>query len=105
MKVRSRKRKSSNPWHIYLLRCRGGSLYAGITNNLARRVAAHDSGKGAKYTRSRRPVVLVWSRKMRSATAARKEEARIKKLEKGEKELVVGLSRDQRSEIRRLRRD
>ena len=46
--------------YVYLLRCRDGTLYAGYTTDLTRRVAAHNAGKGAKYTRSRRPVVLVY---------------------------------------------
>lgn len=46
-------------WLVYLLRCSDGSLYCGITNDLPRRVRAHNLGKGARYTRSRRPVELV----------------------------------------------
>ena len=50
-------------YFVYLLRCSDGTLYTGCTNNLDRRLAAHNAGKGAKYTRSRRPVALVyWSR-------------------------------------------
>ena len=45
---------------VYILRCGDGSLYTGITNDLSRRLAAHSSGRGAKYTRSRLPVALVW---------------------------------------------
>ena len=79
-------------WHVYLLRCADGSLYAGITNGLAGRVDAHNAGKGAKYTRSRLPVALVWSRAMRSATAVRKKEAAVKKMTRAEKEgLVAGV--------------
>ncbi|MEK7073003.1 MAG: GIY-YIG nuclease family protein [Patescibacteria group bacterium] len=73
-------------WHVYLLRCADGTLYTGITNNLSARLAAHNAGKGAKYTRSRLPVTLVWSRVMRSATAARKKEAAIKQMTRIEKE-------------------
>ena len=47
-------------YFVYMLRCRDGSLYTGSTVDVARRVAVHNSGKGAKYTRSRLPVELVW---------------------------------------------
>ena len=47
-------------YFVYLLRCADGTLYTGCTNDLDRRLAAHNAGKGAKYTRSRRPVVLVY---------------------------------------------
>jgi putative endonuclease len=67
-------------WHVYLVRCRDGSLYAGITNDLAGRIEKHNSGKGAKYTRSRRPVELVWSEAKRNESYARKREAEIKKM-------------------------
>lgn len=73
-------------WHVYLLRCADGSLYAGMTNDLPARVAAHNAGKGAKYTRSRLPVTVVWSRAMRSSTAARKKEAAVKQMTRAEKE-------------------
>lgn len=76
-------------WHVYLLRCADGTLYAGITVNLEARLAAHNAGKGAKYTRSRLPVTLAWSRAMRSSTAARKKEARMKQLSRAEKEALL----------------
>jgi predicted GIY-YIG superfamily endonuclease len=47
-------------WYCYLARCCDGSLYVGITTDLHRRMAEHNAGRGAKYTRSRRPVTLVW---------------------------------------------
>jgi putative endonuclease len=66
--------------HVYLLRCADGTLYCGWTVDLERRLAAHRSGKGARYTRSRLPVELAAAWAMESATAARREEARIKAL-------------------------
>lgn len=80
-------------WSVYLLRCADGTLYAGATVELARRVAAHDAGRGAKYTRSRRPVRLVWSRKAKDRSAALRLEARIKRLPKSEKEKMVAAAR------------
>lgn len=78
-------------WHVYLLRCADGSLYTGITNDLPARLAVHNAGKGAKYTRSRLPATLAWSRAMRSATAARKKEAAIKQMTHAEKEGMLTL--------------
>ena len=66
--------------HVYLLRCADGTLYCGWTVDLERRLAAHSAGKGARYTRSRLPVELAAAWAMESASAARREEARIKAL-------------------------
>jgi putative endonuclease len=72
-------------WHVYLLRCADGTLYCGITNNLKKRTAAHNCGKGAKYTRSRGPVVIVWSKRCASMSAALKLEYKTKQLTRAEK--------------------
>lgn len=75
----------------YLVRCADGSLYAGWTTDLDRRVAAHNAGTGARYTRSRLPVELAWSVELPDASAARREEARLKRLTRAEKlALVLG---------------
>jgi len=76
-------------WFVYILRCKNGSLYTGITNNLEARVAKHNAGKGAKYTRAFGPVRIVYSKAMRTATAARKREALIKGWSKAAKEKLV----------------
>ena len=52
---------TTDNWHVYILECADGSLYTGITNNLEKRLETHNKGKGAKYTRSRLPVKLVWA--------------------------------------------
>jgi predicted GIY-YIG superfamily endonuclease len=67
-------------WLVYLLRCRDGSLYTGITNDLPKRLLAHAAGRASKYTRSRLPVGLAYSEPQRSKSAALKREAAIKKL-------------------------
>jgi putative endonuclease len=72
-------------WHVYLLRCGDGSLYAGVTTDLRRRVAAHNAGRGAKYTRARLPVRLAWSEPAPSKSAAFRREAAIKALDRREK--------------------
>ncbi len=74
---------------MYLLRCCDGSLYAGATSDLARRLAAHARGKGARYTRSRLPVALAWSARAKDRSAALRREAALKRLSRAEKlELV-----------------
>lgn len=79
----------SSTWTIYLLRCADGSLYAGITNDLAARISAHNEGRGAKYTRSRRPVELAWKKSRQPATAARRLEPRIKRLHRDAKLALI----------------
>jgi putative endonuclease len=72
-------------WYVYLLLCRDDSLYCGITNRLKRRIKAHNDGKGAKYTRGRGPVTLVYVEKMKSKGMALRREARIKAMPRSEK--------------------
>ncbi|MEK7546463.1 MAG: GIY-YIG nuclease family protein [Patescibacteria group bacterium] len=76
-------------WHVYILKCADGTLYAGATNDVVRRVVAHDAGKGAKYTRGRCPVALVWKRRVKDRSAALKLEARIKRMTREEKLTLV----------------
>lgn len=74
---------------VYILRCGDNSLYTGYTTNVNRRLKTHNKGKGAKYTRSRLPVNLVYYKRVDSKSLALKLEARIKKLTKKEKEALV----------------
>jgi putative endonuclease len=74
---------------VYVLRCGDGSLYCGWTTDLERRVAQHGAGKASRYTRSRQPVELAWSKPMPSRGDAMREEARIKRLSRAEKLLLV----------------
>ena len=67
-------------WRVYLLRCRDGSLYTGATSDLARRLDRHAEGKGARYTRSRLPVTLVYQERVRDRSAALRREAELKRL-------------------------
>ena len=77
-------------WFVYILRCSDGSLYTGVTTDLMRRVSEHNnSNKGAKYTRTRLPVHLVWSAECGSRSEAMKREASIKKLNRPKKLLLV----------------
>jgi len=73
-------------WYVYILKCADKTLYTGITTDLKRRVAEHNTSPlGAKYTRARRPVKLVYSKKFKNKSLASIEEARIKKLSRKEK--------------------
>jgi putative endonuclease len=76
-------------YYFYLLRCSDDSLYAGICINLEQRVRTHQSGKGAKYTRSRLPVALVYQEQHRSKGAALRREAEVKNWTKQRKERLV----------------
>jgi putative endonuclease len=87
--IKNRHAGVSKPWFVYMVRCADGSLYAGITVGLAARIAKHNAGSGAKYTRGRGPVELVWKKKLASGTEARKLEVTLKRLTKSEKERFV----------------
>jgi predicted GIY-YIG superfamily endonuclease len=78
------------PWFVYLVRCRDGSLYTGISNDVEARVAVHNRGRGARYTRSRRPVTLVYLERRRSRATAQSREARIKALTRAAKLALIG---------------
>ncbi len=74
---------------MYLLRCRDGSLYAGVTTDLARRLLAHNAGRGARYTRSRRPVTVAWVSPPMEKRPAHQLEYRIKRLSRAAKLRLV----------------
>ncbi len=76
-------------WYVYMLRCKDDSLYTGCTDDISRRLAAHNSGKGAKYTRSRLPVHLVYEEAQPDRSSALKREYAIKHLTKAKKEELV----------------
>ena len=79
----------ANTWKLYILRCGDGSLYTGITTDVQKRLAAHRSGKGAKYTRGRGPLELVYSEKCGSHSDALRRELEIKRLTREEKETLI----------------
>ena len=72
-------------WSVYILRCGDGTLYTGITDDVQARFQAHSAGKGAKYTRGRGPLELVYREECADHSAALKREAEIKKLSREEK--------------------
>jgi putative endonuclease len=77
-------------WHVYILRCSDNTLYTGITDDLPRRIAAHNAGKGAKYTRGRGPVTPVFEEVCADKSDALKRELAIKALSRAKKlELIA----------------
>ncbi len=79
-------------WSLYILRCADGSLYTGITNDLERRVQEHNMGSGAKYTRSRRPVVLEYSETHGDRSDASKREYAVKRMTRQQKRRLIQAS-------------
>lgn len=75
--------------YTYILKCRDGSLYTGWTNNLEKRVADHNAGKGAKYTKGRRPVELAYYEAFETREEAMRREYEIKQLSRDEKRKLV----------------
>jgi putative endonuclease len=75
-------------WVVYMLECADKSLYTGITTNLERRLAEHEAGKGAKYTRGRGPFLLVYSETCEGRAEATRREAAIKLMDKAKKRLL-----------------
>lgn len=84
--------KTDATWCLYLIECRNGAYYAGITNDLERRYAAHVAGRGAKYTRANPPLRLIGSHPYPDRSAASKAEHAIRKLSRSEK--LVYLAND-----------
>ena len=80
-------------WWVYIVKCSDGTFYTGVSNNLEARIKKHNSGEGAKYTQSRRPVELVYKEKSLDRSRSLKREIEIKKLKKSEKlELIKTLN-------------
>ncbi len=79
----------ANTWKLYILRCGDGSLYTGITTDVEKRLDAHRSGKGAKYTRGRGPLEIVYREECGDHSAALKRELEIKALPREEKEKLI----------------
>jgi putative endonuclease len=80
-----RKKKTSPLWTVYILACADGTLYTGITTDLPRRLAQHEQGKGAKYTRGRGPYTMLYTETCKARGQALKREAAIKALDRAEK--------------------
>ena len=79
----------SEIWQVYIIRCADNSLYTGVSTDVARRLSEHRAGRGAKYLKGRGPLELAYSRPVGEHGAALREEARIKRLSKAQKEALV----------------
>jgi predicted GIY-YIG superfamily endonuclease len=80
---------SAEVWFVYVLRCADGTLYTGITKDVTRRIQQHNGGTASRYTRSRRPVKLVYQETQRSRSLALKREAAIKRLTRTQKLALI----------------
>ncbi len=88
-------------WRAYLVRCIDGSLYAGVSTDVKARVAAHNTGKGARYTRARRPVVLAWRSSALTKVAAHRLEWQLKQLLVQDKRILAGAASPKRTQLTR----
>lgn len=78
-------------WYVYVLLCEDGSLYTGASNNLEKRFLYHKSGKGGHYTRSHKPIKIIYSENFESKSEALKRESQIKSCNREEKIRILGL--------------
>lgn len=83
---------TDRPWFVYIVKCRDGSLYTGITTNVASRVAKHNNGTAAKFTAAatKRPVELVYSREAGTLSQALRAELAIKRMTRAQKLVMIG---------------
>ena len=84
--------KSENAWFVYILRCADRTLYTGVTTDTGKRLAEHNAGQGARYTRSRRPVELVYVEAAADRGAALRRESEIKRMPAADKRDLVTAS-------------
>ena len=94
--------KRSGRFFVYILKCSDGTFYTGYTPDLKKRFKVHSSGKGAKYTRARLPVKLIWHKEYKYFKTAFLEEKRIKKLTRKEKKILVK-SKNKRKTIKKAK--
>ena len=78
-----------NTWYLYILRCKDGTLYTGITTDVEKRFEAHQSGKGAKYTRGRGPLELIYREECGTHSDALKREIAVKRLSREQKQAMI----------------
>lgn len=76
-------------WYLYIVRCNDDSFYTGISTDVEKRIQKHNAGKGARYTKARRPVVLVYSELVGTKSEALKKECATKQLSRKQKEAVI----------------
>ncbi len=88
-KPAAKAKPAKKKWQLYVLLCKDGTLYCGITNDLERRISQHNAGKGARYTRGRGPVSLVRSWPQKNQSAALRAEISFKKLSRSAKDVYL----------------
>lgn len=76
-------------YFVYIVQCADGTFYTGFSTDVQKRVARHNEGRGAKYTRSRRPVTLVYKQQRMNAHSAKAEECAIKRLSRADKQRLI----------------
>lgn len=91
MKTGQLKSSNSSNYCVYILRCKDATLYIGITNNINKRVSAHNNGTGAKYTRGRTPVQCVYIETDLTKSEALKREHELKRFNKIQKEILISM--------------
>jgi putative endonuclease len=89
MTVKPEAAPSPDPWHLYIVRCSDGTLYTGIAKDVSKRIETHNSGKGAKYTRDRGPVTLLFQETLSDYSSALKREYQVKRLGRKGKEAFI----------------
>jgi putative endonuclease len=99
---RTGKGRARRRTYVYIVECRDGSYYTGLTIDIKKRLGQHNSGKGAKYTHSRLPVKLVHVETCVSLSAALKRERRIKQMRRGQKEALIVAARGLPKKFRAL---
>jgi len=93
MTTKGVKSENNAQWMVYILRCRDGTLYTGITNQLEKRLRQHNLGQGARYTRGRGPALVVYREKWPNRSLASRREAKIKKLSRRQKLALITASK------------
>lgn len=88
-----KKPAMTEQWWVYIAGCSDGTLYCGIAKKVLKRIERHNAGRGARYTRSRRPIVLLWCEPAGSQGAALRRERQIKKMSRKQKEVLIGRAR------------
>ena len=96
-------RRAGSTWFVYLARCADETLYCGITNDLPARLAAHNAGKGARYTRARGPIEILLKRRCADRSMALRLEYAIKQLTRAEKTALIADRRRMTPLVRTLR--
>ncbi len=89
LKAKPRPSRRRDPWFVYMLECCDGKFYTGITNDVARRLKMHNAGKGARFTRLRRPVRVIYTEPVAGRAGALVREYAIKCLSRGQKEQLI----------------